>query len=186
MYLRSQPAQASEVDAMGHHSGELTDVFQLGSDSRAEDVALLGKIREGLDLLADVSHADLLLYVRSDDRALVIAQARPTSVPSLYPHSAVGQTFTRQEAPSIHRALYSGRMARGIRGQLIGGSPTIQETFPVFSSRGELIGVLSSEMNLLEYERRRKKNVILRRAVSLLRQEILAGRLRGRVVLEME
>lgn len=179
MYLRSQPAQASEVDAMGHHSGELTDVFQLGSDFRAEDVALLGKIREGLDLLADVSHADLLLYVRSDDRALVIAQARPTSVPSLYPHPAVGRTLTRQEAPSIHRALYSGRMARGIRGQLIGGSPTIQETFPILSSRGELIGVLSSEMNLLEYERRRKKNIILRRAVSLLRQEILAGRLEG-------
>ncbi len=164
---------------MGHHSAQLTDVFQLGTDFRAEDAALLRKISGGLDLLADISHADLLLYVKSEDRALVVAQARPTSVPPLYPESLVGRTFSRQSAPSIHRALFQGHMAHGIKGQMIRGAPTVQETHPVLNCRGELVAVLSSETNLLEYERRRKKNPIFRDAVARLCRELLAGRIEG-------
>ncbi len=164
---------------MAHHSAQLADVFQLGIDFRAEDVTLLHKICEGLDLLADVSHADLLVYVKSDDRALVIAQARPTSVPPLYPQSLVGRSFSRQEAPTIHRALFGGRMAHGIKGQLIRGAPTLLETLPLYNSQREMIAVLTTEMNLLEYERRRKKNPIFREAITRLFHELLAGRLEG-------
>ncbi len=164
---------------MEHHSAQLADVFQLGIDFRADDLALLRQISEGLDLLADISHADLLLYVQADERALVIAQGRPTSVPPLYPDSLIGRTMSRQVAPSIYRALFSGRMVHGIRGQLIRGAPTLLETFPICNPRGELIAVLSTEMNLLEHERRRKKNPIFREAVAHLLQELLAGHLEG-------
>ncbi len=180
MYLRSQRKPTSDVDVTGRrHSGQLAEVLQRGDGLQPEDVLLLEKIAEGLDLLADVSHADLLLYARAKDNVLVLAQARPTTVPSLYPNSLIGQTFTRQAAPTIHRSLYTGRMARGVRGQVIRGAPTIHETYPVRSRKGELIAVLSSEMNLLEYEGRRKKNVIFRRTVARLRREVLSGQLEG-------
>jgi len=179
VYVQSQHPQRSDADAMEHHSAQLADVFQLGVDFRAEDLALLRKIGEGLDLLADLSHADLILYVRSDDRALVFAQARPTSVPPLYPESLVGRTLTRHTAPTIHKALFSGRMVRGIKEQMVRGAPTLLETFPVYNSRGEPIAILTSEMNLLEHERRRRKNPILRDAISRLLRETLAGRLEG-------
>ncbi len=164
---------------MGHHSAQLADVFQLGGDVRADDVALLQKVSQGLHLLADISRADLLLYVRSGDRALVAAQARPTSVPPLYPESLVGRSFNRLENPAIHRALFVGRMAHGVRGRLIRGAPTVLETFPVRGPQSELIAIVCSETNLLEYERRRKKNSIFREALSRLYPEILAGRIEG-------
>ncbi|MHB0869112.1 MAG: sensor histidine kinase [Chloroflexota bacterium] len=164
---------------MAHHSPHLTDVFQLADGFRAEDVARLRAISSGLDLLADISHADLLLYVKSEDCARVVAQSRPTSVPPLYPESLVGLTFSREAAPSIHRALFQGHVARGIKGQMIRGAPTVHETYPIRNAKGELIGALSAETNLLEYERRRKKNPIFREAVHRLCQELLAGNLEG-------
>jgi two-component system, sensor histidine kinase PdtaS len=179
LYLRSQHKLTSDVDAMGHHSGRLTDVYQLGSDFQAEEMALLSKVGEGLDLLADVSHSDLLLYVKSGDHALVIGQARPASVPALYPDLLVGRSVSFQESPQIHHALLSGRMAQGLKGQAIRGAPTMQETFPVCNSEGRLIAILSSEMNLLEYERRRKKNPIYRDAISRMRRSVLMGKLEG-------
>ena len=164
---------------MGHHPGKLTDVYQLGSDFREEDVTLLSRVGEGIHLLADVTHADLLLYVRSGEHSLIIAQARPTSVPTLYPDLLVGRAVSSQESPSIRHALISGRMAQGVKGQAIQGAPTVHETFPIHGANGELIAVLSSEMNQLEYERRRKKNPIYRDAVSRLRRSVLTGKLEG-------
>ncbi len=164
---------------MGHHSAQLAGVFQLGIDFRTEDLALLHRITEGLDLLADVSHADLLLYVRSDDCALVVAQAKPTSVPPLYPESFVGHSLSRESAPTIHRALFAGHMAHGVKGQLIRGAPTMLDTHPIYNSRGDLIAILSVEMNLLEFERRRKKNSIFRETIARLYTEVLTGRVEG-------
>ncbi|HEX2922917.1 MAG TPA: histidine kinase N-terminal domain-containing protein [Chloroflexota bacterium] len=154
-------------------------MYQLSRDFQAEDLALLSKVGEALDLLADVSHADLLLYVKSGDHALVVAQARPATVPALYPDLLVGRIVSFHESPQIHHALQSGRMAQGLKGKAIRGAPTIQEIFPICSDEGRLIAVLSSEMNLLEYERRRKKHPIYRDAISRLRQSVLTGKLEG-------
>ncbi|MGE5620399.1 MAG: sensor histidine kinase [Sphingomonadaceae bacterium] len=164
---------------MAHSSPQLTDVFPLGDDLRSEDVALLRAVASGLDLLADISHADLLLCITAGDRALVAAQARPTSVPPLYPEWMVGQSLSREAAPTIHKALFQGHMARGVKGQMIRGAPTVQETHPIRNGKGRLIGIVSVETNLLEYDRRRKKNPIYREAVARLYDEALAGRLQG-------
>lgn len=179
MYLRSQFQPASEAAALGHHSGRMADVFQLGSDMRAEDLSLLCRVAEGLDLLADISHGDLLLCVKSDDRALVAAQARPTSVPPIYSTSLVGQTFNRQAAPALCRALFEGHMVHGIKSQLDRGAPIVQETYPVRNQLGELIAVLSSEISLMEHERRRRKNQVFRDALAQVRQQVLSGQIQG-------
>ena len=164
---------------MEHPSAQLNDPLQLHIDSRAEDIALLRRISAGLDLLADVCHSDLILYTKTGDSALVFAEAHPTSVPPLYQQPLVGKSFPRTALPTVHRALFHGRMVHGVRGQEVRGAPTIQDTYPVHNCRRELIAVLSCETNLLEYERRRKKNIVLRQAISRLRTHILEGKLEG-------
>ncbi|HZK67861.1 MAG TPA: histidine kinase N-terminal domain-containing protein [Chloroflexota bacterium] len=167
------------MDAVGHHARQPADALSLGADLRLEEAVLLNRVAEGLDLLADISHADLLLYARSGDCARVIAQSRPTTVPSIYPDSLVGQDFTSEMEPSIHRALFSSRTAQGIKRQLVRGSPTVQEIFPVRNAEGAIIGVLSREMNQQEHERRKKKNPILMDALTRLRQAVMDGQLKG-------
>jgi len=177
LYLRSQRNQTSEMDAMGRRSAPRVELSVFGAELCGEDVALLRRVADGLPLLADISHADLLLYVRSGDRALVTAQAGPTSVPPLYSTSMVGQGFAQEEAVNVHRALFGAHMSHGVRGGTAQGAPTVQETFPVLNADGKLVAILSSEMNLLEYDRRRKKDPIYRDAVSRLHQQVLAGKL---------
>lgn len=179
MYLRSQRNETSEMDAMGHRSGPRVELSLPAMAFSQEDEALLKRIASALPLLADISHSDLLLYVRSGDRAVVAAQASPTSVPALYPLSIVGQSYSLNDATSVHRALFSAHMSHSVRGKTVLGAPTIQETLPILNSVGKLIAVVSSEMNLLEYERRRKKNPVYREAVAHLQQQVLCGKLDG-------
>ncbi len=163
---------------MKHPSAQLTDLLQHNSVS-PRDVGLLRRVASGLDLLADVSHSDLLLYVKSGDAALILAQAQPTSVSPIYQDSMVGQAASRHSDPTIHKALFHSKMLHAARGHIIRGAPTIQDTYPVHNAQGELIAVLSSEMNILEYERRRKKSPILRHAITRLHYHILRGGLQG-------
>ncbi len=179
MYLRSQRNETSEVDAMGRRSAPHVELSLPEMTFSEEDIGLLKRVTSALPLLADVSHADLLLYVRSADRAMVAAQASPTSVPALYPTSMLGRSFSADEAVSVHRALFTAHMSHGVRGNTVGGAPTIQETFPVLAPSGKLIAVVSFETNLLEYERRRKKNPIVRDAIVRLQQEALSGKFSG-------
>jgi two-component system, sensor histidine kinase PdtaS len=181
LYLRSQNnlASDSDVDAKGHHSVQLAEVLKSGDDLRREDVALLQRVTEGLDLLADVCRSDLLLYVKFQDHALVAYQVRPTSVPPLYPSLLVGQTVDRQTAPSVHRALFEGKMSQGVRGVTSSDTPTVVETFPVWNEGREIIAVLASETSLIEYERLRRKNPVFKETLSRLRHQILTGQLRG-------
>lgn len=164
---------------MERHSVQLTNLLEPYSDLQDDDIILLERISNGLDILADISHADFLLYVKSGNRCLVVAQAQPTSVPPLHPESLVSRSFAREAIPLVHRALFTGRLAHGVRGHVIRGAPTIVETYSIRNCRGNQIAILSSETNLLEYERRRKKNPILRHAISCLRRQILRGQLEG-------
>ncbi|HEX9015266.1 MAG TPA: histidine kinase N-terminal domain-containing protein [Chloroflexota bacterium] len=179
MYLRSQRNETSEMDAMGRRFEQRVDLSLPEMEMSQPDVDLLRRVVSALPLLADVSHADLIVYVRSGDRALVAAQATPTSVPPLYTTPLVGKSFTPDEAVNVHRALFSAHMSHAVRSKSVTGAPTIQETLPVLNQAGRLVAVVSSETNLLEYERRRKKNPIFRDAVGRLQQEVLSGKLAG-------
>jgi two-component system, sensor histidine kinase PdtaS len=149
---------------------------QLSEDDRA----LLDRVAGHLPLLADLTHADAVLFARADDQAIVIAQAQPVPVPSPYALPvAVGRTMAREEAPLVFRVLLDGRVRNQVTTTVIRGAPVLQEVFAVRNDRGEVLGALRSEMLLIEHERQRKRHATFRRAVARARELIVAGRLRG-------
>src|SRR5882757_2751520 len=76
----------------------------------AADRALLDNVAGHLPLLADLTHADAVLFAVADDQVVVVAQAQPVPVPSPYALPvAVGRTMTREEAPLVFRVLVNGR-----------------------------------------------------------------------------
>src|SRR6266849_10700144 len=75
------------------------------------DRALLDNVAGHLPLLADLTHADAVLFARAGDQVVVVAQAQPVPVPSPYALPvAIGRTMAREESPLVFRALFAGRV----------------------------------------------------------------------------
>ena len=73
-------------------------------------------------LLADLSFADYLMWVRRDDGALVcVAQCRPNTAPTVLIKDAVGTLVAEGELPFLTSAFTSGAIGRG------GGDPSLRE-----------------------------------------------------------
>src|SRR6478672_2489855 len=102
------------VEDDGDNDDEAPEALPLsgaGSGLSAEDRTLLERVGGHLPLLADLTHADAVLFVRAFDQAIVIAQAQPVPVPSPYALPvAVGRTMAREEVPLVFRVLFDGRV----------------------------------------------------------------------------
>lgn len=73
-------------------------------------------------LLADLSFADYLMWVRRDDGALVcVAQCRPNTAPTVLLKDAVGTVVPDADLPFVIEAFTSGAIGRG------GGDPSLRE-----------------------------------------------------------
>lgn len=146
---------------------------------RPEDRALLQNVAGHLPLLADLTHADAVLFARANEQVTVLAQAQPVPVPSPYVLPVeVGRSMTRDEAPMVFRVLVDNQRTQVIT-TVIRGAPVLQEVFAIRNDRGETIGALRSEMLLIEHERQRKRHAVFRRAIARARDLIVAGRLQG-------
>src|SRR5216684_7443458 len=154
--------------------------YEASTHLSSADRALLENVGGHLPLLADLTHADAVLFCRADDQVVVVAQAQPVPVPSPYAlPMALGRTMAREESPLVFRVLFDGRTRNQVTTTVIRGAPVLQEVFAIRNERGETIGALRSEMLLIEHERQRKRDARFRRAIARARDLIVAGRLRG-------
>jgi two-component sensor histidine kinase len=148
-------------------------------DLSEENRLVLRRLASNLDLLADLTYADLLLWCRSGEDAVVVAEGRPAPVPSLFAESQLGRRVSRAVTPGVHRVL-DGDRARNVQGVLVGGVPTMQEVFAIHGANGEVIAALGSEMAMLEHERLRRRSALYRQAIARVREDFMAGRLDGK------
>jgi two-component system, sensor histidine kinase PdtaS len=150
-------------------------------DLTDNDRQVLIRIQQTMCLLADVARADLLLYGKGPQPAeiIVLAEAQPNTVPSIYLQSQKDKVVTRQDEPAVWDTLTHGRHAhRSNEGVRFRGSPTIQEVWPIFNE-SRTVAALSVEIGLLERDRQRKKSVVFRRAVAQMLRMALRGQLDG-------
>ena len=167
--------QLEPIEAAPAEVGPLASCHHLSEADRA----MLENLAGHLPLLADLTHADAVLFARADDQMVVVAQAQPVPVPSPYARPLeVGRTMTRDEAPLVFRILFERRRNQ-VTTTVIRGAPVLQEVFAIRNDRGEVIGALRSEMLLIEHERQRKRHAVFRRAIARARDLIVAGQLRG-------
>jgi two-component sensor histidine kinase len=144
-----------------------------------EDRDLLDRINNHLPLLADLTHADVVLFAPAGTEVAVVGQAQPSPVPSLYAHPISTRTVSREEAPHVFRVLVDSQHRNLANGVVIRGAAVLQEVFPIRNARGEVIAALRSEMAMIEHERQRKRNNVFRRAIARVQEHIIYGRLRG-------
>jgi two-component system, sensor histidine kinase PdtaS len=115
-------------------------------------VSQLQRIVAEWQLLADLSFADLLMWVPLDatDPAqdlLCVAHVRPTTGPTAHPEDAVGARAADTERSLLSRALGDGRIRRDEEPRWLRGVPVRREAVPVRLGERQ-IAVIGREANL--------------------------------------
>ena len=99
-------------------------------------------------LLADLSFADLILFVPTPDRTFVaVAQMRPTTGPTAYQDDVVGLVATVRERPQLAIAMSEQRICREGDPVWLDGVPVREEAIPVIRG-GHLVAVVARDTNL--------------------------------------
>lgn len=143
---------------------------------KERDRPLLEKVIKGLGFVADISKADAFVYYPSSDgSAIIIAHARPHSLSPLYQEDLTGHRVTPSERPLVFKALHRRGCWRKQCFLLSGEAPIIQESYSIWNGKGRIIGVLSFESNLLEYERRRRRSSVFQSALYQLHEMARRG-----------
>jgi len=141
--------------------------------------ALIERIIPNLNLLADLLHADVLLFARAGALVEVLAHAQPSPVPSLYQDSLTGRRLRPEQVRPIAQMLYHGRTRHDVQGAVIGGVPILREVLTVRDGEGRVIAALATETAVIEHERVRKRTSTLRRALTRVRDLVALGRIEG-------
>ena len=126
----------------------LGDLLRARTDLGEADVAWLHDLVAEWQLVADLSFADLVLWVRIAGPAwLAVAHMRPTTGPTTYPEDVVGTVVGPGEGHRLDRAYRDGRIVRDGDPEWRGPLPVRQEAVPVRCGN-RVLAVLSRDTNL--------------------------------------
>ncbi len=133
------------------------------ADIAEADIEVIRKNAECLDSIAELMGADIFIDcgTRDPDVAVVVAQARPTSVKSLYSGSVVGKFARRSKEPAVIRTLEVGMSTMDMSGVTQEDKSVRQSVAPLKNSAGDVIGALIAEKDVTESVRAEKKLSVL-------------------------
>ena len=156
----------------------MSEQAKVDPDLAEPDRELLRNIARGMAITADLSRADLLLlHPRSSNTFVVLAQAQPHSIASLYDADLSQAELSGAEAAVYVDAAHKGRHVRIQHELRPSGAPVSQEIFPVFGSGGKLLALFSVETTLIQLERHRHRHISFRRAIDWLKSMCMRGEL---------
>jgi len=122
-----------------------------------QDIERLEHLAQQLPLFAEIMEADLFIDCPlSEDRAIVIAQASPTTA-SIYQKSVVGEDALLCNEPAIFQAIRSNAPVRDIKAVTQENRTVSQNVVPIHGAAGRVIAVLIQETDISQNIRREKK-----------------------------
>jgi two-component sensor histidine kinase len=131
----------------------LAELITENSSLTANEVEHLAELVAEWRLLADLSFADLLLWLplRRDEKSwpqghLVIAQIRPTTAATVFSDDLVGSQVNWGERPLVDQALSDGEILRDAKPELVGQIMIKEESIPVIFN-GKTLAVISRHRN---------------------------------------
>jgi two-component sensor histidine kinase len=128
----------------------LTELVRSHTDLDDDDVVWLQQIQADWQIIADLSFADLVLWLpdREGSGFWAAAQMRPTTGPTAYVDDVVGSFVPGGRRPMIDEAYARGRLVREGDPEWRDHVPVRVETIPV-RRRGRVIAVIARNTNLL-------------------------------------
>ena len=88
------------------------------ADLKPDDIKIIEKIAERLQIMADLTQADIFIdcVTKDPDAAIVAAEAKPRTARSLYRFPVLGQLALRKNEPAVIRTIQTGFFIIGMRG----------------------------------------------------------------------
>ncbi|GAA4370564.1 PAS domain-containing sensor histidine kinase [Nocardioides caricicola] len=128
----------------------MTDLVRSHTDLDDEDVAWLQLLQADWQIIADLSFADLVLWLpdREGKGFWAAGQMRPTTGPTAYVDDVVGTFVPIGRRPLIDAAYLQGRLVREGDPEWRDDVPVRVETIPVRRA-GRIIAVVARNTNLL-------------------------------------
>jgi two-component sensor histidine kinase len=156
----------------------LTISISIGETLTEEDIQLLEAIKAQMNLVADISRADVLLYgPLVDGRTTVLKHAHSNSIAPVYLKNYYGIVVNAHDMPVVIKALRSQNRQRGSQGIFGDGARVSSEVWPIYHpfNAARVIGALSIDTSLLEQERLRRRNKVFQKALRQLQSMLVKG-----------
>lgn len=152
----------------------LEELCQQYSDLTAVDIQEIVKISGCLNSIADLMGSDVFIdcRTRDPDIAIVVAQARPSNLKSLYQGSVVGEFAHRSKEPAVVRTLEIGMPTMDMRGVTQEDRNVRQSVSPLKNASGATIAVLVAEKDVTERVKAEKKLSVLTRTTGQLIERV--------------
>lgn len=113
------------------------------------DIADIKAVAAQLPLIAELTGTDVFIdCLTPDGMAVVVAQARPNSMRSLYQNSIIGEYALREKEPAVFYALEKQVPIRDMKATTQENCPVRQDVAPIFSSDGRCIAALIREKEI--------------------------------------
>ena len=123
----------------------LAELVRARTDLSGPDLEHLQRLVAEWQLMADLSFADLVLWVRTrEGHWLAVSHKRPTTGPTAHPTDVIGEEHV--DSPRLERVWKEGRASAGGTPSIGSAPPLKQETLPVRRA-GQVIAVLSRDTN---------------------------------------
>jgi len=128
----------------------LNEIVRAHTDLSEDDVAWLQLIAADWQIIADLSFADLVLWLPDRDGSgyWAGAQMRPTTGPTAYVDDLIGAFVARGKRPLLDAALEQGRVAREGDPEWRDDVPVRVEAIPVRKAE-RILAVIARNTNLL-------------------------------------
>ena len=128
----------------------LAELVRSHTDLEPADVAWLQLLMADWQIIADLSFADLVLWLPDQDGSgfWAVAQMRPTTGPTAYVDDIVGTFAPAGRRPMLDAAYAQGRLVREGDPEWRDDVPVRVETIPVRHG-GRVIAVIARNTNLL-------------------------------------
>lgn len=105
-------------------------------------------VTANLQLLADMSYADVTLYcrLRLSDDVVAVSEARPSTAGSLKPESDLGRIRPVEELAAVGKAFAAAKPSHGLRATRVRGLTVSELAVPIMQE-GEVVAVMLRELN---------------------------------------
>ncbi|MEY9977503.1 sensor histidine kinase [Lysinibacillus sp. RC79] len=135
----------------------ILDLERFTSLSNEQCEIILG-MAENLQIIADLSQADIFIdcLLQEDNASLIVAEAKPTTIASLYKKSMLGQIAYEEMEPGVLFSLKTGKPLFGSRGITEERGIMQQDIVPIKDLHGETIAVLIKESDISQVAQNEK------------------------------
>ena len=154
----------------------LRELCRTHTDLTEEDITKLEVIEKNLTLIAKLTGQFIFIdcLTRSKDTAIVVAEAKPSSVSSLYKNSVVGKLALRENEPAALRTLEIGIETTDLKAITQENMHVKQNTVPIKNNFEKVIGVLIIEKDISEEINKNKNMEILSETTEQLAQTLIS------------